>query len=149
MRLFLPGCMIAGLSLFLSCASEKNRFGTRPVTMPNGDTVYAESAIEQMELLKGLMFRDSIPEDGGMLFIHNRMGRYARFTYQVKFPLDIVWLDNKKNIVEVVANVPPCPSTKASECPTYGGKQDAQFVLEIPAGKAAAYRVAVGSKIDF
>jgi uncharacterized membrane protein (UPF0127 family) len=117
--------------------------------MPNGDTVLAESAIEYAELLRGLMFRDSIPEDGGMLFIHNKMGRYSYFMYQVRFPIDIIWIDSKKNVVDVIANVPPCPATKASECPTYGGSKEAQFILEIPAGKAAEYKVTVGSKIDF
>lgn len=84
-----------------------------------------------------------------MLFIHNKMGRYAYFMYQVRFPIDIIWMDARKNVVEVVANVPPCKEEKASACPTYGGKQDAQFILEVPAGKAAEYRVTVGSKIDF
>ncbi len=157
MRSDSPGCtkaLLAGLllltSMFLnSCSGEKSRFGTRPVTMPNGDTVYAESAIEYAELLRGLMFRDSIPSDGGMLFIHNKMGRYGYFMYQVRFPIDIIWMDSKKNVVEVVANVPPCKEEKASACPTYGGNRDAQFILEVPAGKAAAYKVSVGSKIDF
>jgi uncharacterized membrane protein (UPF0127 family) len=117
--------------------------------MPNGDTVRAESAIEQVELLRGLMFRDSIDSEGGMLFIHNRLGRYGYFMYQVKFPIDIIWMDSKKNVVEIVANAPPCTAAKASECPTYGGNQDAQFILEIPAGKAAHYKVSLGSKIDF
>ncbi|MDX2268554.1 MAG: DUF192 domain-containing protein [Bryobacter sp.] len=150
MRLCLPGCTLALLLLsFVACSDPPSRFGTRPVTMPNGATVYAESAIEQVELLRGLMFRDSLVADGGLLFIHNRMGKYPAFMYQVKFPIDIIWMDRQKTVVEIAAKVPPCTASKASECPTYGGNRDAQFLLEIPAGKAAEYRVSVGSQIDF
>lgn len=117
--------------------------------MPNGKTVYAESAIEYQEMLRGLMFREKLPEDEGMLFFHNKPGRYGYWMFQVKIPLDIIWMDSKKNVVEVAANATPCPSTKASECPAFGGKAESQFVLEIPAGMAARYGVNVGSKLEF
>lgn len=121
----------------------------RPVTMPDGKTVYAEMAIEYAELLRGLMFRDSLAPDRGMLFIHNKMGRYSYWMFQLKIPLDIIWMDKNKTVVEVLVNVPPCPSTKSSECPQHGGTVDSQFVLELAFGRAAAYGVKVGSKIDF
>ena len=117
--------------------------------MPNGKTVYAEMAIEYTEMLRGLMFRDSIATDRGMLFLHNKMGKYPYWMFQVKMPLDIIWLDQSKKVVEVLANVPPCPSAKSSECPTHGGVQPSQFVLELAAGMAEKYGVTVGSKIYF
>lgn len=122
---------------------------SREVTMPNGKTVYAEMAIEYQELLRGLMFRESLAPDRGMLFLHNKVGRYSYWMFQVKIPLDIVWMDSSKTVVEVLANVPPCPSAKSSDCPQHGGTKDAQFVLELSAGMAAKYGVTVGSKIDF
>lgn len=139
-------------ALTWSCGSnqqEADRFMTRPVTMPNGKTVYAEPAVEYAEMLRGLMFRDSLAPDRGMLFFHNKMGRYPYWMFQVRIPLDIIWLDRSKTVVEVLENVPPCPSTKASECPSHGGTQDAQFVLELAAGQARRYGVQVGSKLDF
>jgi uncharacterized membrane protein (UPF0127 family) len=135
----------------ISCSKndEAERFGLRAVTMPNGKTVYAEMAIEYTEMLRGLMFRESIAPDRGMLFLHNKMGKYAYWMFQVKIPLDIIWLDSSKTVVEVLTHVPPCPSAKASECPTHGGVQQSQFVLELAAGMAEKYGVAVGTKIDF
>lgn len=149
MRLLLSCCMIA--MTFSSCSRDDaaDRFGTRAVTMPNGKTVYAESAIEYAEMLRGLMFRESLAADRGMLFIHNSEGRYPYWMFQVRIPLDIIWLDKSKRVVEVLANVPPCKATKSSECPSYGGNQSAQFVLELAAGMAQKYGVAVGSRIDF
>lgn len=121
----------------------------RAVTMPDGSKIYAEMAIEYAEMLRGLMFRDSLKSDRGMIFLHNKMGRYPYWMFQVKIPLDIIWMDNSKTVVEVLENVPPCPSSKASECPAHGGNQNAQFVLEVAAGMAKKYGVTVGSKIDF
>lgn len=137
--------------LMISCSKndEAERFGLRAVTMPNGKTVYAEMAIEYTEMLRGLMFRDSIATDRGMLFLHNKMGNYPYWMFQVKMPLDIIWLDQSKTVVEVLANVPPCPSAKSSECPTHGGVKQSQFVLELAAGMAEKYGVVVGSKIEF
>jgi hypothetical protein len=88
MRILALCCMIA--VLFVSCShqDEADRFMSRAVTMPNGKTVYAEMAIEQGELLRGLMFRDSLAPDRGMLFLHNKMGRYSYWMFQVKIPLD-------------------------------------------------------------
>lgn len=122
---------------------------SRAVTMPNGKTIYAEMAIQYAEMVRGLMFRDSIAADRGMLFLHNKMGKYPYWMYQVRIPLDIIWMNHDKQVVEILANVPPCPSAKSSECPTHGGTQEAQFVLELGSGMAAKYEVAVGTKIDF
>ena len=122
---------------------------SRAVTMPNGKTIYAEMAIEYAEMVRGLMFRDSIAADRGMLFLHNKMGKYPYWMYQVRISLDIIWMNHDKRVVEILANVPPCPSAKSKECPTHGGTQEAQFVLELGSGMAAKYGVAVGTKIDF
>jgi uncharacterized membrane protein (UPF0127 family) len=137
--------------MLTSCSNQEDaeRFRLRAVTMPNGETVYAEMAIDTAEMMRGMMFRDSLAADRGMFFVHNKMGRYSYWMYQVRIPLDIIWIDQQKNVVEVLANVPPCPSTKSSECPTHGGTKDAQYVLELAAGMAAKYGVTVGSKIDF
>ncbi len=142
-------CTIAVLLSSCSNSEEAERFRLRAVTMPNGDTIYAEMAVEYVELVRGLMFRDALAKDRGMIFLHNKVGRYSYWMYQVRIPLDIIWLDSKKQVVEVVANAPPCASEKASECRAYGGNQDAQFVLEVAAGGAARLGVVVGSKVDF
>ncbi|MFN8940755.1 MAG: DUF192 domain-containing protein [Acidobacteriota bacterium] len=149
MRFFLLCCTIAATLASCSRQDQADRFLLRQVDMPNGGKLYAEAAVEQVEMIRGLMFRDSMPQDRGMLFLHNKMGRYPYWMFQVRIPLDIIWLDKNKVVVEILSNVPPCPHTKASECPQHGGNQDAQFVLELNAGRAAYYGVQIGSKIDF
>lgn len=122
---------------------------TRAVTLPDGSIVKAEILIKPEDLARGMMFRDSLDADRGMLFAHDKPGRYGYWMYQVRIPLDIVWIDAGRRVVEISANTPPCPSAKASECPSFGGTEEALFVLELKAGTAAQRKIARGTQIDF
>src|SRR5690349_4410557 len=93
--------------------------GLRAVKLPNGQVVNAEVEITPQDMQKGMMFRDSLPRGRGMLFIHETPGLYPYWMYQVKIPLDMIWMDAHHNIVEIASDTPPC-KTKASLCPNYG-----------------------------
>ena len=133
------------------CGSEKSGLEgleTQPVTLPDGKTIRAEVMIKQFDVQRGMMFRASLAPDHGMLFIHSKPGAYSYWMYIVNIPLDIIWMDRDRRIVEIAANAAPC-HTKASECPTYGGHQVAQFVLELAGGQAAAHHLQTGETITF
>ena len=68
--------------------------------------------------------------------------------YQTLIPLDIVWMDSSKRIVEIVPDAPPC-KTEASKCPHFGGNEPAQYVLELAGGMAKKYGINVGDYISF
>ena len=55
-----------------------------------------------------MQFRNSIAPDHGMLFVHRNPGKYAYWMYQTLIPLDMIWMDSKHNVVEIVENAPPC-----------------------------------------
>lgn len=121
-------------------------FNTRIVTLPDGFRVRAEVMMLPEDMMRGMMFRDSLPPGRGMLFVHSRPGKYSYWMYQVKIPLDIIWLDAGGRIVEMAPNSPPC-KTEASECPHYGGNGDAMMVLELAAGSIERHNLQVGSKL--
>jgi hypothetical protein len=98
------------------------------------------------DMARGMMFRDQLPEGRGLLFIHEKPGRNGYWMYQVKVPLDIIWMDRKGKVVEVAENVPPCLG-KASTCPTFGGTVESSIVLEVPGGYARRHGVKVGEII--
>jgi uncharacterized membrane protein (UPF0127 family) len=102
--------------------------------------------IDQMDLMRGMMFRTSIAPDRGMLFVHRRPGKYTYYMYQVLIPLDMIWMDGNHNIVELVESAPPC-NTQASKCPVYGGHQTAAFVLELGGGMVRKYGLAPGQTL--
>ena len=128
-------------------------YNSRAVTLPDGTIVKAEVMMNKADMARGMMFRDTLPEGRGMLFIHGAPERYPYWMYQVKIPLDIVWMDRQKRVVEVVENAPPCRG-KASECQTpgagtYGGTEVATFVLELPGGYARKHGIVKGEFLRF
>jgi uncharacterized protein len=122
--------------------------GTRKVTLPNREQIRAEVEMDAIDMQKGMMFRDSLPRGRGMLFIHQKPDLYKYWMYQVKIPLDIIWMDPSHRIVEISSDTPPC-KTKASLCANYGGQQTAQYVLELGGGEARRLGLSVGQTLEF
>src|SRR5205823_3858649 len=124
-----------------SCSkgTEVEGLNETEITFPNGKTVIAETMVRDVDQMRGMMFRDSLAKDRGMLFIHRNEDQVPYWMYQVRIPLDIVWLDQQRRIVEISANTPPCTFKSARDCPSYGGHEKARYVLELAAGAAALY----------
>ena len=114
--------------------------------LPDGFTVDLELAVSPQEVADGLMYRPSLPEHRGMLFIFGA-DRYPSFWMKnTLVPLDLIFLDSTGSVVDIVPNVPPCA---ADPCPTYSPKMPARAVLEVRAGAAAAHGVAAGVTVVF
>jgi uncharacterized membrane protein (UPF0127 family) len=94
----------------------------------------------------GLMFRPSLPLDRGMLFLFERPDFHGIWMKNCKFPIDILWLDEKRKVVHVEESVPPC---KAEPCPVYQPLQRASYVVELNAGQARREKALVGASLDF
>ena len=123
-------------------------FNTIPVRLPDGATIRAEVMVKPADQARGLMFRETLAPNRGMLFVNENEDKRPYWMYQVKFPLDLIWMDKNKRVVELVTSAPPC-NTKASECPNYGGNSASRYVLELSGGQAAKHQVRVGSTIHF
>src|SRR4051812_35711966 len=111
------------------------------VTFPNGVKINAETMRRELELMRGLMFRESLPPNRGMLFIHPAEDTYHYWMYQTKIPLDFIWMDRDRRIVEMSLDTPPCTSGSAKDCPNFGGKFKSKYVLEVNAGVARKNRL--------
>ena len=129
-------------------AMKLDEYNTVPVRLPSGKVIRAEQLSQPEELERGMMFRESLAEDRGLLFYHGKPGHYSYWMFQVKVPLDIIWLDRNKRVVQVVHQAPPCPGPQ-EKCPLYGGGFEAQYVLEVAAGVAKANGVRPGALIEF
>jgi uncharacterized membrane protein (UPF0127 family) len=84
---------------------------------------------------KGLMFRDELAADHGMLFVHERQEPLAYWMKNTHIPLDILYFDNARLLVSQQRDVPPCSLGDA--CPPYPSDAPARYVLELNAGEAA------------
>ncbi len=123
-------------------------YNTRLVTFPNGKKIRAELAIQPADVLRGMKFRDSLPEDQGKLFVHPKEGKYPYWMFEVKVPLDMIWMDRQHTVVQLVHRVPPCPGPQEN-CLSYGGGFNAAYVLEVAAGVAAKNKIKPGMTLDF
>ncbi|MBK1878136.1 DUF192 domain-containing protein [Pelagicoccus mobilis] len=73
-----------------SCSESEDSQPTMPETLQVGDkTITIEFAISRSEQTKGLMFRDGIDDDHGMLFIYKEPQRMSYWMKNVDFPIDI------------------------------------------------------------
>jgi uncharacterized membrane protein (UPF0127 family) len=130
-------------------ASTIDDLTSTDVTFPNGHKIRAQTMRDQSDLIRGMMFRDSLGVDRGMLFYHMRESQTPYYMFNVKIPLDIIWMDHNRRIVEIAPNVQPCPATVAQNCPHYGGKYAALFALELNAGFAAKNELKFGDLVEF
>jgi uncharacterized protein len=150
---FMHRCLLfVSMLSTVACADRTitmDDFRTRLITLPNGKSIRAEVVTHPTEMMRGMMFRDSLAEDRGMLFVHGSEGQFPYWMYQVRIPLDIIWLDRNQRIVEISAKTPPCPSAKATECPQFGGQQKALFILELAGGVAAKHGLKAGDVLNF
>jgi uncharacterized membrane protein (UPF0127 family) len=94
---------------------------------------------------RGLMFRDSLGEVDGMLFVMPRPDYHAFWMRDVALSLDIAWIDGRGTVVDVAAGVPPCA---APPCPAYAPRYPSKYVLEVVAGGLASRGIARGSAVS-
>ena len=138
-----------GIAAALACA-RPNGAAKDPaaptVTMPSGAVYRVEIAATPEARAQGLMYRESLADGRGMLFLFPKPSVEGFWMKNCNFPIDIVWMDANRRVIFVSAHTPPC---KEDPCPTYGPKEESLFVLEIPDGAAAKEKAVVGSTVVF
>jgi uncharacterized protein len=116
------------------------------VTINNFDlTVYL--AITNEQIIKGLVIKDQLKENEGMLFVYQLPAKYTFSMRGMKFPIDIIWLDNARKVIHIEHSLDPCPSD--IDCPKFIPSAAALYVLETIAGFSNRHDVKIGTQIDF
>ena len=129
-----------GLLLVSGCATGQDTW------VEIGGKRYAvEIADDNEERARGLMFRDELPADHGMLFVHDREEPLAYWMKNTKIPLDILYFDTQRRLVAQQRDVPPC--TLGDGCPPYPSQAPARYVLELNAGQAEQLKLQAGDEL--
>jgi len=97
------------------------------------------------EMKNGLMFRENMDSDRGMLFIFEKEGEYPFWMKNTLIPLDIIWINKDKEVVFISENAQPCEEGKP--CLSVNPDKDAEYVLEVNGGTAEKIGLKVGDKI--
>jgi len=105
---------------------------------------FVEIALTENEKARGLMFRNSLDENKGMIFVFPEPGIYNFWMKNTLIPLDIIWINSEKEIIHIEHNAQPCGET----CKTIGPLENAVFVLEINAGLAEKLNISLGDVVS-
>jgi uncharacterized membrane protein (UPF0127 family) len=116
------------------------------IDAPNGArraAVRVELALTPAKRELGLMYRNHMDEDAGMLFVFPSAGRLRFWMKNTEIPLDMIFADSTGRIVGIVANAEPYSEQSV------GPDADAQYVLEVNGGFCARHGVQVGDRMRF
>ncbi len=91
----------------------------------------------------GLSNRASLAPNSAMLFVFDKPDKYGFWMKDMKFNIDIIWLDKDAKVVHVEKNLSP-----DSYPDTFIPPEDSQYVLEVNAGFADKIGVTVGKKLN-
>lgn len=106
-------------------------------------TIAIEIADDEYQTQTGLMYRDSMKNSEGMLFVFPNSDYRSFYMKNTKIALDIIYIDKDKSIVSIQKNAKPLDETSLpSEAP-------AKYVLEINAGLSDQWQIERGDRIEF
>lgn len=94
------------------------------------------------EKAKGLSGRTNLEEEKGMLFIYEEPGLYSFWMKDMNFSIDIIWIDENLNVVDITENFKP-ESFPAIATP----QKSTLYVVEVNAGWAQEHRIHIGSPV--
>jgi uncharacterized membrane protein (UPF0127 family) len=95
---------------------------------------------------QGLMFRDRLDYDKGMLFISEESKNYGFWMKNTYIPLDIIWINGEGEVVFIKENAQPC---KSDSCSAFRPQEKTKYVLELNAGVVSDIKLKVGDRLDF
>lgn len=123
--------------------------GLVSIQTPSGTAIHAEIADTPLKRSVGLMYRDYLKKDHGMLFFFSQPQAWSFWMKNTKIALDLIWLDDKKRVTHIERNVPICTKPDDS-CPQYRpNSDDATYVLEIAGGTVDGYKIEKGTTLLF
>lgn len=129
---------LAVLTVELADALELERVTVGPAMFQ------VEMAKTPQERARGLMFRQELPGDRGMLFVQPP-GPAVFWMKNTYIPLDLLYFDAEGRLLQIQANVPPCATL---DCPVYpSATTTVRYILEINAGEANRRGIRIGDRL--
>jgi uncharacterized membrane protein (UPF0127 family) len=113
----------------------------------NNQTLIADIAATNEQRTKGLAVKDSLAENQAMLFVFENEAEHTFWMKDMKFPIDIIWMDANKTVIHVEHNLQPCSTMIL--CTTYKASGNSLYVLETVSGFAQKHGITKGTHIDF
>lgn len=134
--------------LTISQQLRSGSYGYRQVNVTmNGLVLVADIAATDEQRTKGLSVKDRLGENEAMLFVFDNEAEHSFWMKNMKFPIDIIWLDSDKTIVHIEHNLQPCSFELL--CPTYKPNVESLYVIETVGGFAEKHDIVKGTMVEF
>ena len=146
MRKILYIFCIVFFGIILSGCAANNSKNTKEILIQTGSKIIkvnAEIADDNDTMIHGLMFRKSMGENAGMLFVFEREDYETFWMKNTLIPLDIIFIGRDMEIGSIISAV-PC---KKYPCELYRSQKPVKYVLEVNGGFADKNNISAGSKI--
>jgi len=114
------------------------------VVLPSGVHLTVGVADTPETRARGLMFRESLGDVEGLLFVFDEDERHAFWMRNTLLALDIAWLDSEARVVTIAADVQPC---RLPPCPRFRPSRPARYVIETAAGRLRTEGVREGGQL--
>lgn len=111
----------------------------------NNQTFKVEVAKTDKERQMGLSGKNNLSKDQGMLFVFDNPDYYSFWMKEMKFPIDIIYLNGDK-VVTVIESAQP-PTSSNENLTIYQPEEKADRVLEVNAGTAQKHKITIGSVV--
>lgn len=149
--------LVIALSCFAAACGDGARdpsgtpdAGGRTIALQyDGGTLRVEVALTPEEHVRGLGGRDSLPADSGMLFDLDRPRVPGFWMKDMRFALDMVWIDEAMRIAGVTPDVQPEPGVPDASLRRYSPDEPVRYVLELNAGAASRLGLSAGERVSF
>ena len=133
---------------------EPNSAGALQSVIPVGPyvrfgkvSVPVEVVEDVAAVTKGLSGRVSLDENSGMLFVFSEVNIYRFWMPDMHFPIDIIWIDENKNVVGISADV--SNEFDPANPRFYTPPRPVRYVLEVNAGFSGSKNIKIGSPVTF
>lgn len=139
---FLIGFFILIFLIFLFNISQKS--GEIKIVKIAGQDIKVELAktIEVQQL--GLSGREKLAENAGMLFVFDKIGKYYFWMKDMKFPIDMIWIDENMKVIFIKKD-----AKSTSPLQNFGPDIDSKYVLEVNANFSEKNNLKVGDEVKF
>ncbi len=137
--------LIIFLLIFLVSCTKNFDKNSNQILIDNSQKlikINIEIADDRDEITKGLMFREKLDENSGMLFIFQNEDYHTFWMKNTLIPLDIIFIDKNFKIVDIKQAV-PCED----QCSTYRSAKPVKYVLEVNAGFTEKNNIKVDDKV--
>lgn len=139
--LLIISLVLIGIALYIYFSPKEN---TYDVILINGHHINIEYADTDAKRAQGLSGRESLSLDHGMFFVFTIPRIYSFWMKDMNFPIDIIWINEKYEIVSITDNLRPETYPE-----TVSPQENVLYVLELNENAVEEYKIKNGDVISF